>query len=1154
MKNVITCYFQILYKFMKWSIILLSTLFMFTGILLAHSGYGQDPLAQKISIESKNQSLVILLEELQTKSELNFIYQPQMLQDYEVTIKKHKVALAKVLDEVLKDKPFRYEVRGNNVVIIEIAKSGTRLAHNQSFIVVSGKVTDKVSGEPLPGVNISIKTTTQGTNTGIDGRYRIEVPDNTSYLIFSYVGYESQEIRVGSRSVIDMALEPGTASLSEVVITALGVEREEKSLGYAVQELNGKRITDAYSSNWTNTLNGKVAGLYMTKSTSMASSSRIVLRGENSLNLDKNQALIVIDGVPVTNVFSASIDKGQYSSEPDFGNGLSEINPDDIESITVLKGPSAAALYGSRAANGVIMIKTKSATGKQGIGVSINSNIQFESVNRWPDYQYAYGAGGVGKNEYYSYGSSEDGPSTANSGYNWGPKFEGQEYVQFGSPVDENGDRTRIPWEPHKHNIKDFFETGHTITNNVALSGGNDIGNFRLSYTNMQKSGIMPNNQLERNTFSLNAGMNLTDKLRVNAVANYIAGQSDNLTYNGYNEAQGIMYYFIWMERNADLAWLRDYWVEGKEGREHKTLFTWSSNPYFVVNEVLNGFRRDRLYGNINATYSFTDRLSIMLRAGTDFFNEGRDFRAPWSTVGHPFGYFRSQKIYSNETNIDFLLKYDYPINNDWHVSFSLGGNQFKRLYDMQDATAEQLALPDVYSLANSRSRPLTDAFESEKRVNSLYGSAQFAYKNMIFLDVTGRNDWSSTLPAANNSYFYPSFNLSGVLTDIFDISGSGPLSFAKLRLSWAQVGNDTDPFQLEKYYEKGDLDGSLSNPSQIPNPNLKPEITTSYEVGTNLKFFDGRLDIDFTYYYTESKNQILSVPLDISTGFSSKVLNAGLITNEGIEISLSGIPVKLANGLNWQIYGNWSTNKGIIKELGEGIESFLIASSPGSNVEARVGEEFGNIYGRVFERAPDGQIVYENGVAKWTSDFHLAGNYNPDWVAGIGNELSYKNFSFSFLFDGRKGGDIYSLTHATMAASGGLTKTLPYRYEGVVGEGVMLNDDGNYVPNNVRIDAPTYWRGIYRRFNAETNTIDASFIKLREVRIAYNLPAHWLKKALIQRATIALVGRDLFVWSDWPIFDPEASVIDGGTITPGIERGQFPSTRTYGVNISFNF
>jgi outer membrane receptor protein involved in Fe transport len=477
-----------------------------------------------------------------------------------------------------------------------------------------------------------------------------------------------------------------------------------------------------------------------------------------------------------------------------------------------------------------------------------------------------------------------------------------------------------------------------------------------------------------------------------------------------------------------------------------------------------------------------------------------------------------------------------------------------KQYYDFQEALAEELAIPMVYSLGNSRARPKSTALYTDKKVNSVYAFGQIAFRDQVFLDFTGRNDWSSTLPSDNNSYFYPSISSSVLLGDMLNLPTDGLLSFAKLRLSWAQVGNDTSPYQLEKYYNYAALGGSVTNPTVLPNSGLQPEITTSYELGTNLRFFNNKVNLDLTTYSASSRNQILDVPLDISTGFGSAIKNAGLIVNRGIEISLRVSPIRSVNGLSWSVFGNWATNKNEVKELGENIDTYLLTSMPGGNVEARVGEPFGNIYGQKFLRSPEGEIVYWNGVPQRTEDLQLVGNINPDWTAGVGSEFIYRNFSFNILFNGKKGGDVLSLTHGTLAETGGLIKTLPYRYEGVIGDGVKLDGNGNYVPNDIRIDAASYWRGIYNRANAETNTFDTSFIKLGEVRMAYKFPSSLLKTTFLNEASLALVGRDLYIWSKWPLWDPEASDIDGGSITPGIERGQLPSTRSVGLNLNLKF
>lgn len=726
---------------------------------LVYAANRQNITDTKVSIKQKNTRLADIFSELDSRTDFDFAYGQYVLDKKE---RYDAVYRNTPLDEILKnlseEANFKYNIKGNTILIAKDDGS-YKLGFQQTN--VKGTITDE-TGQPLPGASIVEKGTANGVSTDFDGNYTIEVSSADAVLEISYLGYTTQEVPINGQTAIDAQLQPDAGQLDEVVVTALGITKEEKSIGFSVQEVNNENLTNVNSSNWSNALNGRVAGLNLTKSASLASSTRVVLRGESSLNLDNNQALFVVDGVPITNIFTPSSGKGQYSAEPDFGNGINELNPDDIESVSVLKGPSAAALYGSRAANGVVMITTKSASRNQkGLGIGYSSTLLMETVNRWPDYQYEYGAGGVGKEAYYSFGNSEDGPSTANSGYNWGPKFDGQEFVQLGSPLDENGERIKIPWRPYKDNIKGFFNTGITDIKSISFSGRNDIGSFRLGYTNMKKKGIVPNNELVRNSFSLNTGYAWNEKLNVDVVANYVNSNSDNITSSGYDSRGGIMYHFIWQERNLSLDWLRDYWVKGKEGLQQKQIFSWASNPYFAVNEVLNGFNKDRLFGNIKTTYTFNTNLDLMLRAGTDFYHEDRTFRAPFSTVGFPFGYFRTQKIYARENNFDFLINFTKELGKDFDLNFSFGGNIRKQFYDFQEAFAQELAIPEVYGLENARSRPSTTAYFTDKKVNSLYGFGQISFRDMIFLEFTGRNDWSSTLPIDNNSYFYPSVNSS---------------------------------------------------------------------------------------------------------------------------------------------------------------------------------------------------------------------------------------------------------------------------------------------------------------------------------------------------------------------------------------------------------
>ncbi|WP_127132856.1 SusC/RagA family TonB-linked outer membrane protein [Pseudoflavitalea rhizosphaerae] len=1025
--------------------------------------------------------------------------------------------------------------------------------------VIKGMIVDE-AGEPIRDVSVECRPQDKSgkihyASSNEKGEFNtIGLKQGTKYDIrFTHVNYQPNSItgisiKKGENNTLLVKLRTLNKDLEEVVVTSLGITRAKKKLGYAVQEVKGDDMNTVKGGNVLSSLQGRVAGLNMTQvSGGLAGSNRIVLRGESSLNINKNIAMVVVDGVPINNNLGTA---STSDLSIDYGSGGAEINPDDIESISIMKGPNAAALYGSRAANGVLIIKTKKASGSNRLGVSVTSNISFDRVLKTPDFQNEYGGGtGVGL-KYYSYGDGPDGPNTSNSGHNWGAKFEGQEFVQFGSPVGPDGKRTRIPWRAYPDNVKDFYVTGRTMMNGVSIQKSGEVGNFRVSYNNYNQTGIMPNTELHRHQFNTNSTVHLSSKLSFNANINYISSYSENLPVIGYGGASPT-YNFIWTERNATMDWFKDYWIKGQEGIKQNYYFTWGDNPYMTMYEQLNSMKRNRVFGNAYLNYSILPQLSLMLRTGIDYSGENRASQRPIGSVVAVNGLYRRQDINYFERNSDFLLTYTAPKLGNFNITASAGGNNLQINTSSNTVTANGLVIPNVYNLGNASGRPIVDEVNTVKRVNSLYGVADIEYRNMLFLQLTARNDWSSTLPKGNNSYFYSSASLSALMTELFPIR-SAVLNYWKTRLSYAQVGNDTDPYQTSAYYEYNTLPGTVGLPSVIPNTALKPEITGSFEVGTELKLFNNRVSLDLTWYSASSRNQILRSPLSTATGYGAKVMNAGKINNKGWEAVLGITPVR--SKLVWDVTLTASANRSEVVELADGVESYVMASAQGATIEARVGGRMGDIYGVGLLRNPDGKVVYKNGVPVFTSNTIRLGNYNPDWIGGIRNSFRYKDWLFNFLFDGKFGGKIYSYTHVTGTEAGSLANTLPGREEGLVGDGVVQKGDGSWAPNTERVAAYTYYRGYYKRPNVESSTFDATYVKLREVMIGYRLPSRLLKNKFVQSAQLSLTGRNLLLFSKVPNIDPETSFVSGGTVVPGIENAQIPSTRSIGFDLKITF
>ncbi len=1070
---------------------------------------------------------------------------------------------------------------------------------------ISGTVLDADTDEPLIGASISVKNAGRGTVSDATGSFKLDAKAGEQ-LVISYVGYEPQEIALGEGLTLTIKLAAQN-QLNEVVVTALGLSKAKKSLGYAVQEVSGASLDKARETNLVSALAGKVAGVTVVGNPSgIGSSARVTIRGERSLNLNRNQPLFVVDGVPISNDFRGS--SGNNYQDVDYGNGAGFVNPDDVETITVLKGASAAALYGSRANNGVILITTKSGKNTKGIGVSINSTVSFENVLRLPDYQnvYGQGLGGVFEFKDGNGGGSADGVDES-----WGPKMEGQLLNQFDSPttngfrggdvgnlnnaigpVDLNaqlaarGTINATPFSAQPDNIRDFFETGVTQTHNVALAGSNEKSDFRLSYTWLDQTGTVPNTDLKRNTIAFAGGYNLSPKLKVRTAINYLNSDSDNRPNLSYG-TENIMYLFnCWLGRQVNTASMRDYWMAGREDlNQFNFNYNYHDNPYFGLYENTNSQNIDRIFGNVALTYDFTTDLSLMVRSGTDVSNEFRTRRRAYSTQRFQRGSYREERVGFTEINTDFLLNYRKNLTEKLDLNVGVGGNAMRQTGKFSDVIAPELAVPGIYTLGNSRValQNLTSVPSTQKRINSLYATAQFGFDNYLYLDLSARNDWSSTLPSDSRSYLYYAANVSAVLTDAFKIK-SNVLSFAKVRFGVAQVGNDTDPYQLVAVYNaQTAVQGqpSYSESSTLVNPALKPEISTSIETGVDVRFFNNRIGLDLTYYNTESRNQLLPLALSNTTGYASRFINAGLINNQGVEATLNITPVK-TRSFTWDVAFNFSANRSKVKELytdpisGQEVTNYVMASRY-VNVEARVGEQMGDMYGIGYQRVSAdknspyydptgqfvGQIVYNQGKPVATPNLIKLGNYNPDWLGGIYNTFTFKGVSLGVLFDIRSGGEVYSHTQVVGREGGQIVETLEGRADGydlnvegngVIGDGVVQTADG-FTPNTVKLSARE-WHTSYTlgRRLIEGAIYDASFVKLRETRIGYTFPNRIWGKTNLRDLSVNIVGRNLALWTKVPHIDPETSSTAGGTVIPGVESVALPSTRSWGINLNCRF
>lgn len=1028
----------------------------------------------------------------------------------------------------------------------------------QQTIKIGGKVIDAQTNQPISNVSILVNGRSMSI-TKTDGSFLLDIPSGAE-VRFNSVGYESyiQKYNTNSNNIVVKLIET-SQNIDEVIVTALGIKREQKALGYAATELKGEQLTDAISNNWTDALSGKVAGVNLVRSGGgPASSNKIILRGENNLTGDNN-ALIVVDGIIISSSSGQMTGTGHGAylsgdSPADYGSGLSDINPEDIENITVLKGPNATALYGQRGANGAIIITTKSGKNRKGVGVTVTSNTTIESISRYPDYQFEYGQGDDGAN-YYSYNASPDGASTRSTSSSWGPKFDGQLFYQY-DPITQTRGTERTPWLSYPNARKEFFDTGRTFTNSVTLDGGNDRTNMRFSYTNLNNKWIIPNTGYDRNTVSVNASHKVTEKLKIQTRINYKQNKSDNLPSTGYNN-QSLMYWNIFWVPNAPLNYLTNYWANGKENQTQSYPFSsYPDNPYLISYEMLNKQKRHTLTGNVEVTYEFSKNLNVMARTNLDLGIEKRSQQRPYDTEKFKKGMYRTQSIFSEETGADIMINYKKEINKDIKTTFSLGGSTVRNERTQERNYADSLAVPGNFTLANAAGLVVTSPLKDQLLLNSWFAMGTFSFKDYLFADFSARNDWNSALATplrkGNSSFFYPSVNLSMILNEMFDLPKQ--INYLKLRSSLASVGSGGMKAYLTSYTYNPEITfpGGASNPTSIPNVYLEPLRTNSFEIGTDMRLFKSRFTMGFTYYVGNTYNQHLQATTDRASGYSTILLNAGQIRNSGIEIEGGVTAIKKKN-FQWKLNGTYSANRNKVIELTDILPNIILQNGPGSRgaIIAYVGGSMGDLYGRGYLRNPQGEIIYANGLPQIDPEMKYIGNTNPDWKASINNEFKYKQFRASFLIDAQVGAVAYSLTAANLAEQGKTKNTLPGRYNGIIGKGVIDNGDGTYRANDyITENIWDYYTAHLGKDNVEGTSYSTDFLKLREARIDYSFSGKQLKRLGLQKATIGVFGRDLFMKTNWPIFDPEFGTLGGSDINKGFELGQFPSTRTFGLNI----
>jgi len=1027
---------------------------------------------------------------------------------------------------------------------------------------ISGTVTSVEEGVPLAGVTVTVEGTSSATVTDDKGNFSLNVPAGKTQIVFSYTGFVVQTIDVKSKSTFNVSLIKDTKQLGEVIVTALGITKQKKALGFSTQELPKKDLTDGRDLNVANYLTGKIAGVQVSLPASgVGGSSKVIIRGISSLT-GENQPLYVVDGIPLDNT---KYGEGQvFTNGRDFGDGIGNINPQDIESLNVLKGPNATALYGSRGSNGVILITTKSGKAGKGIAVEVNSNVTFDKLNLFPKLQNKYMTGYEDLNLY--------GGVVNIDGVDY-PEIPSWHFESMGPPMDGRlmADPFLFPGEAPKtfkllaqpeENVRDFFETGVTTNNSIAVSGGTEKSSARFSINNSRIKGIIPNHKENQLTMTLRAATNITDKLTVEGKINYIHKNADNPPGLGVFSSNNVVRDLAAMGRYVPLPFLKEYYERTGEAGSWPGV---SVNPYYLVNENKNNAERERIIGFVSARYQFTKWLGLMARAGIDQYSESRLEKRPVGSPNGQSGRLVDETYLTKEINSDVLLTATKNNIKNFAASFSLGASLSKRSYRQQGWEGTDFKVPGIYHISNARNVVPYYSLE-EREIQSVYFAGEVGYKNYLFLNVTGRNDWSSTLGEDNYSFFYPSVSSSFVFSDAFNMQ-SKVFSYGKVRASYALAGNDGRPYLTKSGYFLGSTpfngQSLASQSNTIPLFDLKNELKKSIEVGADLRFLGDRIGLDVTFYKSNTENQIVPITVSAGSGYTTKIVNAGNIENKGTEITLQATPVLSTNGLRWDVAFNYARNHSKIIELAPGLETYLLYQTADvATIEARTGQPFGNIVGYKYKRAPDGQIIVaSDGSYARENDLSILGNVTPKWIGGLNNNLSYKGFSLGFLIDFVQGNQINSDTKYRMVANGTGKFTERYREHSEPLPGVVEVKDasGNvikYEPNTILVDGQTAWS--YRAWGqvSEEFVLDGSFVMLREVILGYTLQPSFLKKTPFKGIRVSVVGRNLVYLEEHMQglgISPETNLNTTAAAT-GVETFSMPTTRSYGINLNLTF
>ncbi|MGM9506601.1 SusC/RagA family TonB-linked outer membrane protein [Larkinella sp. GY13] len=1158
---------QLWLKLMRFSLTQSLVMLSLVGVSYAHTSNAQEYLSRRLTLHADNQDIKRVLADIEKATDVQFVYSSQVIEKRQkISIQANNSTLEEVLVKYFKPLPVNYELVGRKVVLsastapvyetglVDLIEKAATLAPKR---MVSGKVTDE-TGAGLPGVNVLIKGTQKGTTTNASGAFQLDVPDGSTVLVFSYVGYVNKELAIGNQTTIQIALTPESKALNEVVVTALGIKKQTKSLGYATATVGSDEMTINRTANFMNALQGKMAGVNITSlGSGPAGTSKIRIRGQSSFG-GNNSPLIVVNGVPIDNTnYGARGDVSDRGSNrtSDSGDGLSSINPDNIETMTVLKGAAASALYGSRAKDGVIMITTKTRGSGNGIGLEYNSNFTSDTPLDYTDYQYEYGQG--------ENGVRPTTPFPTSGQWSFGEKFQpGMTQVLF--------DNITVPYQPVRNQITDFYRKGSTWTNTLTLSSGNENGGFSLSLSNLDNTTILRGSNYNRRTVNLGFTQTLAQKLTVSGNINYSKEFRKNPPNIAEQDYSPVIIFN--MANSMPLDILEKYASDANGNETVWSRFTNRTNPYFALKRFEN-ISTDRVFGNLTAKYNFTNWLFLQARIGQDFYAREQDYNLPTGTQRQPAapaGFVNGQYVqdvrHVRELNADFLLNANKTFGV-FGINVNLGGNQMYRKISRHNVLVQDFYVRNLYTIGNGRQRDAIYDF-SERQVNSLYGSAEVSFKDYLFLNGTVRNDWFSTLSPANRSILYPSITASFVFSQAFASSLPTWLTFGKIRAAYAEVGSDTDvsPYANNLFYginaQQFPSPSGTAQPlasisgTTVPNADLRPMRVSEKEVGLELRLFNNNLSLDLTYYDKVSSDQILRAQTSDAGGYQTQLINVGKSSNKGLEMLVNISPVKRPN-FNWNTTFNAAYNVTKVLDLGSSVSDNMITVGTGDftgELRQVVGLPMGQLFGFGYLRDAQGRQVFDagNGRPLRTPTQISFGSALPKWVGGITNSFSYKGINLSFLIDFKLGHKMISGTNHNAWRHGLHKATLVGREQNfVIGTGVNPNGEVNQTKSGVQ----AYYETVRSQNIAEEFVYNAGLWQLRQITLGYDFTKFLPTNAkFIKGLRLNAVANNVAVIKKWvPNIHPEQFGFPSDNLV-GLEATGLPVTRSIGFNLNVKF